>query len=128
MTRELQPAGVLAFLFATLWIGAPSAQGTEAPERFVLRGGRVMTAAGTIHARGDVLVAGDRIEAVGVDLAVPANTRIVDVTGRTLTPGLIDSHSHIGVYPAPYFKAHSDGNEAVAAVCAPSILRVSVPP
>ena len=37
---------------------------------------------------------------------------IVDGAGKYLTPGVIDVHSHLGVYPAPGVSALSDGNEA----------------
>ena len=35
-----------------------------------------------------------------------------------MTPGVIDVHSHLGVYPSPDVDAHSDGNEATAPVTA----------
>ncbi|MEE2830553.1 MAG: amidohydrolase, partial [Myxococcota bacterium] len=38
----------------------------------------------------------------------------LDVTGHWITPGLIDTHSHLGVYPSPGARAHSDGNESTA--------------
>jgi imidazolonepropionase-like amidohydrolase len=79
----------------------------------LLRGARVMTAAGVIHDRADVLVVGGRIAEVGHSLQAPANARIIDVAGKTITPGIIDTHSHIGVYAAPGLAAHSDGNEVV---------------
>jgi imidazolonepropionase-like amidohydrolase len=79
----------------------------------LLRGARVMTAAGVIHDRADVLVIGGRIAEVGSSLQAPANARIIDVAGKTITPGIIDTHSHIGVYAAPGLAAHSDGNEVV---------------
>ena len=40
------------------------------------------------------------------------------LTGKWVTPGLIDVHSHLGVYPSPGVKAHSDGNEMTAPVTA----------
>lgn len=80
----------------------------------LLRGARVMTAAGVIYERGDVLVRGDRIADVAASIDAPKGARVVDVTGKTITPGIIDTHSHIGVYAAPGFSAHSDGNEMTA--------------
>ena len=72
-----------------------------------------MTAAGVIYERGDVLIEGGRIKAVGVGVARPADARVIDVAGKVVTPGIIDTHSHMGVYPAPHFKGNSDGNEIV---------------
>jgi N-acetylglucosamine-6-phosphate deacetylase len=66
------------------------------PESVVFRGGTVWTCgpAGVI-ADADVWVARGRIMAVGQRLSVPANSLEVPLAGRHLTPGLIDSHSHI---------------------------------
>lgn len=38
----------------------------------------------------------------------------IDAKGRYVTPGIIDAHSHLGVYPSPGFSSMSDGNEATA--------------
>ncbi len=78
----------------------------------LLRGGTVMTAAGPTLAGADVLVRGDRIAAVGLDLDVPEDVEIIDASGRWITPGLIDPHSHVGVFPVPQVAAHRDGNES----------------
>jgi imidazolonepropionase-like amidohydrolase len=43
---------------------------------------------------------------------VPAGATTIDGAGKYVTPGIIDTHSHIGVYPNPGVRAHSDGNEA----------------
>ena len=45
-------------------------------------------------------------------------TTVIDAGGRWITPGLIDVHSHLGVYPSPGAKAHSDGNERTNPVTA----------
>ncbi len=42
---------------------------------------------------------------------IPENVTTIDASGRWVTPGLIDVHSHLGVYASPGVKAHSDGNE-----------------
>lgn len=62
---------------------------------------------------GTVVVDGGKITAVGAGLPPPPGARVVDGAGKFLTPGLIDLHSHMGVYPWPGLNAHSDGNEAV---------------
>ncbi len=100
----------------------PSAEAAPPPpvpqETTAFVGAKVMTAAGVTYDRGVVVVAGDRIVAVGADVPIPEGARVVDVAGKVITPGLIDTHSHIGVYPAPHFQAHQDGNEVVDPITA----------
>ncbi|HEY1139432.1 MAG TPA: amidohydrolase family protein [Lysobacter sp.] len=64
----------------------------------------------------DVLMRDGRIVAVGTALEAPADAVRVDGTGKWVTPGIIDVHSHLGVYPSPGVSAHSDGNEATSPV------------
>ena len=64
---------------------------------------------------GTVLITDGRIEAFGSGLPVPGGTpTVVDATGKWLTPGMIDVHSHMGVYAWPSVGAHGDGNEMTA--------------
>ena len=66
----------------------------------MLRGAKLMTAAGQAWPRADLLVSGARIFAIGPDLAVPERARVIDATDRWVTPGLIDASASIGAYPA----------------------------
>jgi imidazolonepropionase-like amidohydrolase len=58
------------------------------------------------------------IVSVGADTTPPAEATVVDGTGKFVTPGIIDDHSHLGVYAAPGTWAESDGNEATTPVTA----------
>lgn len=78
----------------------------------VVRNATIMTAAGTTIRGGSILFRDGKIVAVGSAIDVPADAVTVDGTGKFVTPGIIDSHSHLGVYPAPGVDAVSDGNEA----------------
>jgi imidazolonepropionase-like amidohydrolase len=78
----------------------------------LIRNATVLTATDKEIAHGDVLMSGGRIVAVGTKLAAPAGARVIDGTGKFVTPGIIDIHSHLGVYPSPSNEATQDGNEA----------------
>jgi imidazolonepropionase-like amidohydrolase len=77
----------------------------------LLVGATVMSAAGPTLPEADVLIRGSKIEAVAAYVEPPRDARVVDVSGRFVTPGLIDPHSHLGVFPVPRATAHADGNE-----------------
>lgn len=63
---------------------------------------------------GSVLFADGKVVQVGKDIAAPAGATVIDGTGKYLTPGIIDVHSHLGDYPSPAVQALSDGNEATS--------------
>jgi len=84
----------------------------------------VLTAAGPRLEEASVLLRDGRIAAVGPDAVVAAaamaeeGAEVVDATGKWVTPGLIDPHSHLGVYASPAVAANADGNEATNPVTA----------
>ncbi len=62
---------------------------------------------------GTVVLADGKVQALGpAGLAIPAGATTIDGTGKWVTPGIIDIHSHLGDYPSPQVEAVSDGNEA----------------
>lgn len=77
----------------------------------MIRSATVWTATGKVLKQTDVLLSGGKIAAIGKALNAPKGAKIVAAHGRIVTPGLVDMHSHLGVYPAPYARAHEDGNE-----------------
>jgi imidazolonepropionase-like amidohydrolase len=79
---------------------------------FVVKNVNILTAAGPMIRNGQVSVAEGKIVAVGQTVDVPVGATVIDGAGKYLTPGLIDVHSHLGVYAAPGVQANSDGNEA----------------
>ena len=85
-----------------------------AAEPFAIVGATVLTGTGTEIRGATVLVADGKVEAVGRALAVPQAYRKIDGRGKWVTPGIIDAHSHLGVYPSPATPSHEDGNEATS--------------
>ena len=89
------------------------------PSRPVLiRNATILTAAGPELSPGSLLFADGKITAVGAEVSAPAGVTVVDGTGKYVTPGIIDAHSHLGVYAAPGTPSQSDGNEATDPVTA----------
>jgi imidazolonepropionase-like amidohydrolase len=93
---------------------APFSSTYEAPASppTLIRNATILTGTGTRIDGGDLLLEGGRIKAVGTSLAAPEGAVVVDATGRWVTPGLIDVHSHMGVYGSPGVDAQNDGNES----------------
>lgn len=74
----------------------PAAAGTIA-----IVGGMVFDGTGAAARRGTILIQDDRITAVGRDVTVPADARVIDVHGMAVTPGLYDLHTHWGLEGTP---------------------------
>jgi imidazolonepropionase-like amidohydrolase len=83
-----------------------------------IRNATVLTAAGPEMQHASVYFKDGLIVSVGADTTAPADAVVVDGTGKFVTPGIIDDHSHLGVYAAPGTWAESDGNEATNPVTA----------
>ena len=96
----------------------PSTYAPIASPPVLITGATVLTGTGTRLEGADVLFADGEIVAVGTGLQAPAGAVTIDGAGKWVTPGLIDVHSHLGVYPSPGTDSHSDGNEATAPVTA----------
>src|SRR6202022_3733333 len=78
----------------------------------LIRNATILTAAGPAIRNGSILMRDGKIVAVGPNVAAPPDADVIDGSGKFVTPGIIDIHSHLGDYPAPGVGAHSDGNEA----------------
>ncbi len=118
MTRApLALLGLPAALFLVL-TAAAGERPAPRDEVTAYRGARILTAAGAPIEHGVLVVRGGKIVAVGPDDQVPIPDRAVvrDLAGKTIIPGLVDTHSHIGIYPRPAVPAHQDGNETTGPV------------
>ena len=86
-------------------------------ENVVIRNATIFDGNGNKFLDYDVHFSDGKIKNLGLDLEVEG-AREIDATGKYVTPGIVDNHSHMGVYPAPGVRTSSDGNEATNPVTA----------
>lgn len=67
-------------------------------ESFILKGARIHTAAGPVIENGMILVENGKISRIGREFRTPSGVKVINVSGKVVTPGLIDEHSHLGTY------------------------------
>ncbi|HEV2233791.1 MAG TPA: amidohydrolase [Terriglobia bacterium] len=108
MTR---PSRILS-CFVILALGFFSEKSRAQENRpVVIQGATILTMThGTIEG-GTVVIENGKIAAVGKGVTVPPDAEVIDARGEYILPGLVDPHSHMGVYSLPELQANSDGNE-----------------
>jgi imidazolonepropionase-like amidohydrolase len=96
----------------------PSTYQPLTSEAFIVEHATVLTGAGKQIDDASVLVENGKIKLVGKNIFAGADIKRYDGNGKWVTPGLIDVHSHLGVYASPGIESTSDGNEATSPVTA----------
>jgi len=103
--RHSTRLAALVLGMAMLAIPAPAQQ-----EAVVLKGATIYPVSGTVIENGVVILAGGKIQAIGgADTETPSGARVIDVTGKVITPGLIDAGTTLSV-------SARDANEQVEEV------------
>ncbi len=84
----------------------------------VYRGATVLTVTRGEIADADFVVRDGKFIAVGKrgKVAIPDGSVVHHLDGKIVLPGLVDTHSHIGIFPRPAVAAHADGNEMTGPV------------
>ena len=80
----------------------------------LIRNATILTASGPAIERGSILLQNGKIAAIGQSVNAPTDALVIDASGKWVTPGVIDTHTHIGVYAAPGTDGVQDGNEATS--------------
>ncbi len=93
----MKAPGPLLVVAAFLAFAAPALTQTRSgPSVVAIRAGRLIDVeAGKVLPNQVILIEGDRIKAVGENLAIPAGAAVIDLSKKTVLPGLIDCHTHI---------------------------------
>ncbi len=97
------------------------AQAEDVP--ILLKDARVVTAAGPDRAKASVLVSGGRIVKVADAIEAPAKTRVIDLAGKVLMPGLVDAGGRLALEDSP----NEEGSEVTPEVSALDALEPGAP-
>jgi len=80
--------------FGGAWPRIASAQG---PETFAIRNARIVPVKGAIIENGTVVISNGKIAAVGANVAVPSGAKVINASGMSVYPGMIDSGTTLGL-------------------------------
>ncbi len=93
--------------------------GSAGAQTIAITGGKVFPVSGPAIENGTVVIRDGKIAAVGSGIAVPAGARVIDATGKWVTPGLINSASQLGLSEIgsvqPTNDASARGRDQIAA-------------
>ena len=100
--RHLRTSCALALVLFTLINGFSPAIRAErnAIETYAITNARIVPVSGAVIERGTVVIRNGLIAAVGAQVSAPADARVIDGTGLTIYPGLIDANTTLGI-PQP---------------------------
>ena len=94
--RLILTLALAAMLYLAPGSGARiTGQGTRAPRLVALTGATLLTVTRGTIPNGTILLRDGTIAALGASVDIPSGAEVVDVTGRFISPGVIDAHTHI---------------------------------
>ncbi len=130
--RHLRTICALAAVLFTLINGFSPAVRAErnAIETYAITGARIVPVSGAVIERGTVVIRNGLIVAVGAGVSAPADARVIDGTGLTIYPGLIDANTTLGI-PQPSGTAAGErrgGATAAATPAAPTLAAAAFSP
>jgi len=93
----MKPTATFKAIWSAVLIMSLSGVPSAAEKPILLKNGQIITVCGETIPGGDILIQGTKIVKVGKSLSVPPGAAVIDLNGRWVMPGIIDSHSHIAL-------------------------------
>jgi len=90
-------SGMFCLLLVVLFMGAKTVQSQPAPITAIKAGQLIDPETGKRAANQVILIEGEKIKAVGANLAIPAGATVFDLSKLTVLPGLVDAHTHMAI-------------------------------
>jgi imidazolonepropionase-like amidohydrolase len=126
--RHLRITCALIILFALIWHAAPTVRAQRsAIDTYAITNARIVPVSGPIIERGTVVIRNGLIAAVGAQAVAPADARVIDGTGLTIYPGLIDANTTLGI-PQPSASPSQGERRGGATPAAPSLAAAAFTP
>ena len=89
----------------------PSTYSVQPAPPTAIVGASLLTAEGPVLQNATILFSNGKIVEIGFGIELPPETRVIEGTGKWVTPGIIDIHSHLGVFSSPGVPSMRNGNE-----------------
>jgi len=93
----MKPTTAVKAIWVAVLIMSLSGALSAAEKPILLKNGQIITVSGETIPGGDILIQGTKIVKVGKGLSGPPGAEVIDLYGRWVMPGIIDSHSHIAL-------------------------------
>ncbi|HVQ39086.1 MAG TPA: hypothetical protein VMS31_16225, partial [Pyrinomonadaceae bacterium] len=122
---RLLAVSIVLLLVVTSSINFAGAQ-RSGTDTYAITNARIVTVSGAVIEKGTVVIRDGLIAAVGANAAVPADARVIDGSGLTVYPGLIDANTSLGI-PEPAPAASPAGGGQGGGFLA-NLLRPATPP
>jgi imidazolonepropionase-like amidohydrolase len=110
-TLRLRKVSILACCITLSAFSLTSAQTKPDQGIYAIRNARIVTVNGATIERGTVLIRDGKIAAVGANVSVPGNAKVIDAQGLSVYPGLIDSNTTLGLSEVGQVNATVDTTE-----------------
>ena len=96
LLRAATNACLLVLMFGHMWFGLGGGQLGSADE-LAIKAGKIIPVTGDVIEQGVILIRDGRITAVGKDLDIPVDAKVIDATDRVIIPGFVDPHNPSGM-------------------------------